>query len=130
MFTILANLDEPLRVTLSPSVNSINSAYSSGGSSVCDSSTMANHEDIITLTNYVKNFREILSKLRKIINPTSMFLSIERRDTLRSHAHDKLGDLLRLLRIILEKYPPIQSTQLLMATGKLIQQVKGNFEEI
>ena len=91
---------------------------------------MATHEDILTLTNYVKNFREILSKLRKIIHPTSMFLSIERRDTLRSHAHDKLGDLLRLLRIILEKYPPIQSPQLLMATGKLIQQVKGNFEEI
>ena len=100
--------------------------YSSGGSSICDSGSLVDHEYIITLTNYVKNFREILAKLKRIFNFESDFSS-EKKDSLRAQSHDKLDDVLRLLRIILEKYPSIQSTQLLMAAGKLIKQVKGTF---
>ncbi|CAG0884330.1 unnamed protein product [Cyprideis torosa] len=49
----------------------------------------------------------------------------------RSIAHEKLGEVLRILRNILEKYPPLQSTELLMAAGALIQQVKGfSYEDV
>ncbi|PRD36698.1 UNVERIFIED_CONTAM: arhgap45 [Trichonephila clavipes] len=51
-------------------------------------------------------------------------------ETMRVAAHERLGEVLRILRSILEKYPPIQSTELLMTAGTLIQQVKGyNYED-
>jgi hypothetical protein len=40
-------------------------------------------------------------------------------------AHERLGEVLRILRIILERYPALQSTELLVAAGSLIHQVKG-----
>ncbi|KAF4524765.1 hypothetical protein B566_EDAN012387, partial [Ephemera danica] len=36
-----------------------------------------------------------------------------------------MGDVLRILRTVLERYPALQHTELLMAAGSLIQQVKG-----
>jgi hypothetical protein len=42
-------------------------------------------------------------------------------------AHDKLGEVLRILRSILEKYPPLQSSELIMAAAALIQQVKSEW---
>lgn len=115
------------KLRLSPSANSINSAHSSGtGSSVGESTgLMVEHEDIISLTNDVKNFREILAKLRRLFTDYQS-QSSETKETIRVQVHERLGEVLRVLRIILERYPPIQSTQLLMAAGKLIQQVKGN----
>lgn len=46
-------------------------------------------------------------------------------DALRVAAHERLGEVLRILRIILERYPALQSTELLVAAGSLIHQVKG-----
>ena len=46
-------------------------------------------------------------------------------DALRVAAHERLGEVLRILRIILEHYPALQSTELLVAAGSLIHQVKG-----
>jgi len=42
-------------------------------------------------------------------------------------AHDRLGEVLRILRVVLEKHHTLQNTELLMAAGALIQQVKGKF---
>ena len=39
-------------------------------------------------------------------------------------AHERLGEVLRILRTVLERYAPLQSTELFMAAGALIQQVK------
>ncbi|CAN7946390.1 unnamed protein product, partial [Ixodes hexagonus] len=50
----------------------------------------------------------------------------QRRETRLVAAHERLGQVLRILRSILEKYPPIQSTELLVAAGTLIQHVKGH----
>ena len=47
-------------------------------------------------------------------------------DALRVAAHERLGEVLRILRIILERYPALQSTELLVAAGSLIHQVKGS----
>ena len=46
-------------------------------------------------------------------------------ELLRVAAHERLGEVLRILRIILERYPALQSTELLVAAGSLIHQVKG-----
>lgn len=47
-------------------------------------------------------------------------------DALRVAAHERLGEVLRILRVILERYPALQSAELLVAAGSLIHQVKGN----
>ena len=47
-------------------------------------------------------------------------------DALRVAAHERLGEVLRILRIILEHYSALQSTELLVAAGSLIHQVKGS----
>ena len=49
------------------------------------------------------------------------------KETIRVSAHERLGEVLKAMREILEKYPKIQSTELLMSAGNLIQQVK-NFD--
>ncbi|XP_076321637.1 rho GTPase-activating protein 45-like isoform X2 [Tachypleus tridentatus] len=104
--------------SLSASMNSI----SSDGSL---ESHLVEQEDIIVLTHDVRSFKETLSRLRKIFHPEK-----EKLETMRVAAHEKLGEVLRILRSILEKYPPIQSTDLLMAAGTVIQQVKGhNYED-
>ena len=40
-------------------------------------------------------------------------------------AHQYLGEMIKLMRETLEKYPKIQSNELLFAFGNLIKQVKG-----
>lgn len=45
-------------------------------------------------------------------------------------AHERLGEVLRILREILQKYSPIQSSVLLLSASNLIQNVKNyNYEE-
>ncbi|GBM02521.1 hypothetical protein AVEN_149764-1, partial [Araneus ventricosus] len=51
-------------------------------------------------------------------------------ETMRVAAHERLGEVLRILRSMLEKYPPIQSTELLMTAGNLIQEVKSKISEV
>ena len=45
-------------------------------------------------------------------------------------AHERLGEVLKAMRQILEKYPKIQSTDLLMSAGNLIHHVKNfNYDD-
>lgn len=60
-------------------------------------------------------------------NQLDAFLVGNETVVLRVAAHERLGEVLRILRVILERYPALQSTELLVAAGSLIQQVKGNF---
>ncbi|XP_067137055.1 rho GTPase-activating protein 45-like isoform X2 [Centruroides vittatus] len=100
------------------SMNSISSDCSS-------ESPLVEKEDIIVLTHDVRNFKDALGQLKKIFQ-----IDKERQETTRVAAHERLGDVLRILRSILEKYTALQSTELLVAAGNLIQQVKGyNYED-
>ncbi|XP_042903775.1 rho GTPase-activating protein 45 isoform X2 [Parasteatoda tepidariorum] len=100
---------------------SMNSVSSEGSAE----SHVVEQEDIIVLTHDVRSFKEALGKLRRIFHPER-----DKTETMRVTSHERLGEVLRILRSILEKYPPIQSTELLMTAGTLIQQVKGyNYED-
>ena len=58
-------------------------------------------------------------------NQLDAFLGGNETVVLRVASHERLGEVLRILRVILERYPALQSTELLVAAGSLIQQVKG-----
>jgi hypothetical protein len=58
-------------------------------------------------------------------NQLDAFLVGNETVVLRVASHERLGEVLRILRVILERYPALQSTELLVAAGSLIQQVKG-----
>lgn len=125
------------RMSVSPSLNSVHSNQSSDASA-SDCSPSPGHEssaggslvelgeDIITLTNYVKSFREALAKIKKIFNVDQSTGQMMKPETRRIQAHERLGEVLRILRLILEKFPAIRSTELLMAAGNMINRVKGN----
>lgn len=103
---------------------SLNSVSSDG--EVTQENPMVEQEEIIALTHDVRGFKEALGKLRRIFHPDR-----DKQETVRGAAHERLGEVLRILRSILEKYAPLQSTELLMAAGQLIQQIKGfNFENV
>ncbi|XP_065576671.1 rho GTPase-activating protein 45-like [Artemia franciscana] len=80
-------------------------------------------DDVLNLTKEVRSFKDSLGKLRKVI-PSS-----EKLENIRIEAHEKLADVLKVLRFILEKYPALQSTDLLVSAGTLIHFVKSyNFD--
>ncbi|XP_069693994.1 rho GTPase-activating protein 45-like isoform X2 [Periplaneta americana] len=90
-------------------------------------SPIVEQEEIAALTHDVRNFKEALGKLRKIFHPE--WAEREKCDSLRVSVHERLGEVLRILRSVLERYPALQSAELLVTAGTLIQQVKGyNYE--
>ncbi|XP_059468965.1 rho GTPase-activating protein 45-like isoform X2 [Neocloeon triangulifer] len=99
----------------SMSVASISSEGSSESHSV-------EQEEISALTHDVRAFKEALGHLRRIFQHSERDL----QDNVRTMAHDRLGEVLRILRVVLEKHHTLQNTELLMAAGALIQQVKGH----
>ncbi|GFG31850.1 hypothetical protein Cfor_02658 [Coptotermes formosanus] len=86
-------------------------------------SPLVEQEEIAALTHDVRNFKEALGKLRKICHPE--WADMDKSDTLHVAVHERLGDVLRVLRSVLERYPALQSSELLVTAGTLIQQVKG-----
>ncbi|XP_077499329.1 rho GTPase-activating protein 45-like isoform X1 [Amblyomma americanum] len=95
-----------------------------GGASAGAGGAMVQREDILVLTHDVRAFKEALGRLRKAFAPEAH--EKQRRETRLVAAHERLGQVLRILRSILEKYPPIQSAELLVAASALIQRVKGH----
>ncbi|XP_049514738.1 rho GTPase-activating protein 45-like isoform X2 [Dermacentor silvarum] len=95
-----------------------------GGGSSASTGAMVQREDILVLTHDVRAFKEALGRLRKAFAPEAH--EKQRRETRLVAAHERLGQVLRILRSILEKYPPIQSAELLVAASALIQRVKGH----
>jgi len=95
-------------------------------------SHLVEQEDIIALTQDVRHFKEGLNRLRKV------FQSADREaaagaaglDALRVTSHERLSDVLKILRHMLEKYPALQSNDLVAAAGLLIKKVKEfDYEE-
>ncbi|KAK7791491.1 hypothetical protein R5R35_008846 [Gryllus longicercus] len=88
--------------------------------SVDSQSPVMEQEDIAVLTHDVRNFKEALGKLRGTLNPDQ-----EKLEPRRVVAHERLGEVLRILRSVLEKYPALQSPELLLSASTLIQHLKA-----
>ncbi|XP_075062014.1 rho GTPase-activating protein 45 [Mixophyes fleayi] len=76
-------------------------------------------EDISQLLGDVARFAERLEKLRDVV------LTEEVKETRRPLAHECLGEALRLLRQVINKYPLLNTVETLTAAGTLISKVKG-----
>ncbi|XP_040179901.1 rho GTPase-activating protein 45 isoform X2 [Rana temporaria] len=76
-------------------------------------------EDISQLLADVARFAERLEKLRDVV------LTDEVKETRRPLAHECLGEALRLLRQVINKYPLLNTVETLTAAGTLISKVKG-----
>ncbi|XP_056373513.1 rho GTPase-activating protein 45 isoform X2 [Hyla sarda] len=76
-------------------------------------------EDISQLLGDVARFAERLEKLRDVV------LTDEVKETRRPLAHECLGETLRLLRQVINKYPLLNTVETLTAAGTLISKVKG-----
>lgn len=106
----------------SNSVNSEGSYYNE----VADA-PMILQEDIIALTVHVRTFSEALSSLR------NTFIECEENpdgDPPEVKAHERLGEVLSVLKGVLNKYQPLHSTDILASAGTLISKVKShNYED-
>ena len=107
-----------------PRIVNANSRSLSLASVSSDGSTESSHvveqEDIIALTQDVRSFKEALNKLRKVFQPEQH----ETLESLKVVGHEGLSEVLRILRHMLEKYPALQSNDLVAAAGMLIRKVK------
>ncbi len=121
--------EEPLLNTLSISdqkiamfanVNSRSLSLASISSEGSTESHAVEQEDIIALTQDVRSFKDVLSRLRKVYQSEA-----DSSETIRVTSHERLSDVLKILRHILEKYPAIQSHDLVAAAGLLIKTVKA-----
>ena len=106
-----------------PRIVNANSRSLSLASVSSDGSTeshVVEQEDIIALTQDVRSFKEALNKLRKVFQPDQH----ESLASLKIIGHERLSEVLRILRHMLEKYPALQSNDLVAAAGLLIRKVK------
>ncbi|XP_067892926.1 rho GTPase-activating protein 29-like isoform X2 [Heterodontus francisci] len=106
------------RSTKSDSVTSISS------NSDCYDSPVVDPEYIMQLVNDVRKFADVLEHLKEA------FLS-EDNKSLHHMAHERLGELLRVLKVVINKHQSLNSVDILSATGTVISKVKGaNYNEV
>ncbi|XP_044288193.1 rho GTPase-activating protein 29 isoform X2 [Varanus komodoensis] len=107
------------RSTKSSSLSSISS------SSDCYDSTVVDPEYIMQLVNDVRKFADVLLFLKEAI------LSEENQGCLHHVVHERLGELLRVLKAIISKHQSLNSVDILSAAGTVIAKVKAvNFKEV
>ncbi|XP_041064044.1 rho GTPase-activating protein 29-like isoform X2 [Carcharodon carcharias] len=106
------------RSTKSGSISSISS------NSDCYDSPVVDPEYIMQLVNDVRKFADVLEHLKEA------FLSEESK-SLHHMAHERLGELLRVLKVVINKHQSLNSVDILSATGTVISKVKGaNYNEV
>ncbi|XP_059839919.1 rho GTPase-activating protein 29-like [Hypanus sabinus] len=106
------------RSVKSGSVSSISS------NSDCYDNPVVDPEYIMQLVNDVRKFADVLEHLKEA------FLSGENK-SLRQMAHERLGELLRVLKSVISKHQSLNSVDILSATGTVISKVKGaNYNEV
>ncbi|KAL1006681.1 hypothetical protein UPYG_G00075320 [Umbra pygmaea] len=101
----------------------------SSGSDVIDASTppvrSTDPDYIMQLVNDVRRFAEVLLHLKEA------FHSNEHQDWLHQVVHERLGELLRVLKTVISKHQTLNSVDILSAAGTVIAQVKGvNFKDV
>ncbi|XP_025057693.1 rho GTPase-activating protein 29 isoform X2 [Alligator sinensis] len=107
------------RSTKSSSLSSISS------NSDCYDSPIVDPEYIMQLVNDVRKFADVLLYLREAI------LSEENQDCLHHVVHERLGELLRVLKAVINKHQTLNSVDILSAAGMVIAKVKAvNFKEV
>ncbi|XP_019357183.1 PREDICTED: rho GTPase-activating protein 29 isoform X1 [Gavialis gangeticus] len=107
------------RSTKSSSLSSISS------NSDCYDSPIVDPEYIMQLVNDVRKFADVLLYLREAI------LSEENQDCLHQVVHERLGELLRVLKAVINKHQTLNSVDILSAAGMVIAKVKAvNFKEV
>ncbi|KAK3561926.1 hypothetical protein QTP86_019048 [Hemibagrus guttatus] len=80
-------------------------------------------EDIPPLLRAVARFAEAVEKLKDVVLE-------DKQENRRPLAHECLGEVLRILRQIINMYPLLNTVEILTAAGKLISQVKGFHYEV
>lgn len=75
-------------------------------------------EDIPSLLHAVARFAEAVEKLKDVVLE-------DKQENRRPLAHECLGEVLRILRQVINLYPLLNTVETLTAAGKLISQVKG-----
>uniref|UniRef100_A0A8C4SQR6 Rho GTPase-activating protein 29 n=1 Tax=Erpetoichthys calabaricus TaxID=27687 RepID=A0A8C4SQR6_ERPCA len=107
------------RGTKSNSVSSISS------NSDCLENPVVDPEYIMQLVNDVRKFADVLLRLK------DAFHSEETQDCLHQVVHERLGELLRVLRTVISKHQTLNSVDILSAAGTVIAKVKGvNYKEV
>uniref|UniRef100_A0A7N8XZK4 Rho GTPase activating protein 45b n=1 Tax=Mastacembelus armatus TaxID=205130 RepID=A0A7N8XZK4_9TELE len=82
-------------------------------------STAIEVEDIPALLRDVARFAEAVEKLKDVVLAEGKF------ESQRPVAHECLGEVLRVLRQVINTYPLLNTVEILTAAGKLISKVKG-----
>ncbi|XP_057258736.1 rho GTPase-activating protein 29 isoform X3 [Pezoporus wallicus] len=107
------------RSTKSSSLSSISS------NSDCYDNPVVDPEYITQLVNDVRKFADVLLYLKEAI------CSEENQDGLHQVVHERLGELLRVLKAVISKYQNLNSVEILSAAGTVIAKVKAvNFKEV
>ncbi|NXD78228.1 RHG29 protein, partial [Halcyon senegalensis] len=107
------------RSTKSSSLSSISS------NSDCYDNPVVDPEYIMQLVNDVRKFADVLLYLKEAI------LSEENQDGLHHIVHERLGELLRVLKAVINKHQTLNSVDILSAAGTVIAKVKAvNFKEV
>ncbi|XP_072854075.2 rho GTPase-activating protein 29 isoform X1 [Pogona vitticeps] len=102
-----------------------NSLSSISSNSDCYDSTVVDPEYILQLVNDVRKFADVLLYLKDAI------LSEENQECLHHVVHERLGELLRVLKAIINKHQSLNSVDILSAAGTVIAKVKAvNFKEV
>uniref|UniRef100_A0A3P8SGC6 Rho GTPase-activating protein 29 n=1 Tax=Amphiprion percula TaxID=161767 RepID=A0A3P8SGC6_AMPPE len=80
---------------------------------------------IMQLVSDVRKFADVLLQLKEVFN------SKEHQDCLHQAVHERLGELLRVLKAIISKHQSLNSVDILSTAGTVIASVKGvNFKEV
>ncbi|XP_016327431.1 rho GTPase-activating protein 29-like [Sinocyclocheilus anshuiensis] len=90
-------------------------------SSGSDSMDMAGADPdyIMQLVNDVRRFADVLLHLKEAFNTK------DHQDCLHQVVHERLGELLRVLKSVISKHHSLNSVEILSAAGTLIAKVKG-----
>ena len=96
-----------------------NAAAAAAAAAAGTTSISTKEAEMTELTTDVKNFKEALSRLRRVFSTADAA-----NETLRVASHEQLGKMLAILKEILEKYPALQANDLVQSAGYLINLVK------
>ncbi|XP_054478813.1 rho GTPase-activating protein 29 isoform X2 [Anoplopoma fimbria] len=111
----------------SSSLGSAGPRASRGGTVSSDSPDVSVSDPIyiMQLVSDVRKFADVLLQLKEV------FSSEEHQDCLHHAAHERLGELLRVLKAIISKHQSLNSVDILSTAGTVIATVKGvNFKEV
>nr|XP_021329483.1 rho GTPase-activating protein 29 isoform X5 [Danio rerio] len=104
---------------LSRAVKSGSLSSISSGSDNMDNMMGADPDYIMQLVNDVRRFADVLLHLKEAFNTK------DHQDCLHQVVHERLGELLRVLKAVISKHHSLNSVEILSAAGTLIAKVKG-----